>query len=112
MKHIVYSIVLYCIYLWMIFLDILKIIENLREISCCVIKKRFYFEYKIEEWKHGGISQITDLLEGEFTGLMDQYSFKNSEFSIDYLFVNILYNTNLLCNEENGNLLQEKNTND
>lgn len=43
---------------------------------------------------------------------MKHYNFEISDFSVDYLFVNILYNTYLLRKEEHVDSLEEKNNNE
>lgn len=111
MEHIVYCNVLY------LFIDDLsRSFKNYREfkenLRIAQSKKISYFEYKIEEWKYSELSKITDLLENEFSILMNKYGFKSNDFSIEYLFVNILYNTYLWREEEYRNSLQEKNDNE
>lgn len=111
LRHIVYSNILY------LFIDDLtESLKNYREfkgnLRTAQVKEISYFEYKIQQWKYDEERKIINLLERDLYNRMKPYGFKIDDFSIDYLFVNILYNTYLWREEEYRNQPQEKNNNE
>lgn len=111
LRHTVYSDILY------LFIDDLtESLKNYREfkgnLRTAQLIKMSYFEYKIQEWKYDKEIKITDLLESVLYDRMKHYGFEISDFSIEYLLVNILYNTYLFRYEDHIKRLQEKNDNE